>query len=153
MPKLLLTWLLIAASSLGLSAQQGTDFSGTWVLEESSAPSENIAGQLIIQQQARTLSVTRRFANAVRERSYMIGLVGGVTGGLPGGARTGYDWTVRWSGNSLWINERDYSGTVTSERSETWRLDDRGRLIISLEIRESGRLDAQRWTLAYRREG
>ena len=30
-----LPWLFVAVSSIGLLGQQGTDFSGSWVLEES----------------------------------------------------------------------------------------------------------------------
>ena len=169
MPKLLLAWLLVAASSVGLSAQQGTDFSGSWVLEDSSASSELIPDRLTVRQPVTTtnvfgkpmppayltLDVTRHFANSVQEATYRIGVIGGVSGGLAGvpGPTSRSDWEVRWVGDSLWINQRQFaSGALASERSETWRLDDAGRLNITLEIRGSQIVDVRRWMLAYRRE-
>lgn len=165
MPKLLCSWLIVAIWSIGLHAQQGTDLSGSWVLEESSAPSDTIPGRLTVQQpltttdafgQPRppaylTLSVTRYFPDSVREATYRVGLVGGVVGG-PGPA-TRSDWSVRWIGDSLWINEREFTaGAMASERTETWRLDETGRLLIALEIRGARIVDVRRWTLVYRRE-
>jgi hypothetical protein len=81
--------------------------------------------------------------------------VGGVVGGLPGpGTSSRSDWSVRWIGDSLWINERQFAaGALASERTETWRLDDAGRLRITLEIRGSKVVDVRRWTLTYRRDG
>ena len=170
MPKLLLLWLVVAAASVGLSAQQGTDFSGNWVLAESSASSELIPDRLTVRQPVtttnalgkpvppmyRTIEVTRHFANSVQEATYQIGVSGGVVGGLAGvpGPTSRSDWEVRWVGDALWINQRQFaSGALASERSETWRLDDAGRLTITLEIRGSQIVDVRRWMLVYRRDG
>lgn len=170
MPKLLCVWLFAAIWGIGLHAQQGTDFSGSWVLESSSASSEEIPGRLTVRQPVTTtnalgkpmppayltLDVTRHFANTIQQATYRIGLVGGVVGGLPGSdtSSKSSDWSVRWIGDSLWIHERTStpSAASASERTETWRLDDAGKLNITLEIRGSRIVDVRRWTLAYRRE-
>lgn len=155
MSRALSAWLIVAVATVGLYAQQGTDFSGSWVLEASSASSETIPDRLTVQQESRTLDVTRHFANTVQKKTYSIGAVGGVAGGLPRSETptTSTDWSVRWVGESLWINERQFTASrLASERSETWRLDDRGRLIITLEIRGSRVVDVQTFFLTYRKE-
>ena len=164
-------WLFVAVSSIGLHGQQGTDFSGRWVLEDGTAPAETPAS-LTVQQPITTttmrgdpmppayltLTVTRHFANTAQEAAYRIGTLGGVVGGLPdrgatssGRASMSREWSVRWREDALWLEEWTLTaGVVTGARTEVWRLDERGRLIVTLEIREGEKVD--RRTLAYRRD-
>jgi len=161
-----LPWLFVAASSIALHGQQGTDFSESWVLEEGIAAADTPA-RLTVQQPVTTttmrgdpvppayltLTVTRHFASSAQKDTYRIGTLGGVVGGLPRSVRTtSSEWSVRWRGDSLWMERWNLtSGVVTSAKTEVWRLDERGRLIVTLEMREGGKVE--RRTLAYRREG
>ena len=168
MPRLLfLSCLVVTPWSIALHGQQGTDFSGSWLLEEGAASPADIPRRLTVRQPITTttlrgdpmppayltFTVIRHFANIAEEATYMIGTTGGVVGGLPGRAvRTSSEWSVRWRGDSLWFEKWNLTaGVVTSARTEVWRLDERGRLIVTLEIREEEKVD--RRTLTYRREG
>jgi hypothetical protein len=158
--------LFAAVSSIGLLGQQGTDFSGIWVLEGGTASADTPA-RLTVQQPITTttrrgdpmppayltLTVTRHFANTAQEATYMIGTGGGVVGGLAGRpVTTSSERSVRWRDNALWIEQWNLAaGVVTSARTEIWRLDERGRLIVTLEIREGEKVE--RGTRAYRRDG
>ena len=166
--RLLLAWLFTAAWSIALHGQQGTDFSGNWVLD--AAPSAaDIPVRLTVKQPITTtnmlgapmppayltLTVTRHFANSVQETTYKIGTIGGTVGGLPGvpGVPTGTEHAVLWRGDALaienWSWKPSPSGAVRSGRAEVWRLDG-GRLIITVTLNELG--TAQTQTFAYRRE-
>ena len=166
-----LPWLFVAVWSIGLQGQQGPDFSGNWVLEDGTAAADTPA-RLTVQQPITTttirgdpmppayltLAVIRHFANKDEEATYRIGTLGGVVGGLPdrgatssGHASTSREWSVRWREGALWMEEWTLTaGVVTGARTEVWRLDERGRLIVTLEIREGEKTD--RRTLAYRRD-
>ena len=167
----MLPWLFVAVWSIGLFAQRGTDFSGTWVVEDGTAaadtPARLTVRQPLITTTMRgdpmppaylTLTVIRHFANKAEEASYRIGTMGGVVGGVPdrgatssGRASLSREWSVRWREDALWIGERTLTaGVVTGARTEVWRLDGRGRLIVTLEIRDGEKTD--RRTLAYRRD-
>jgi hypothetical protein len=167
-----LPWLFVAVWSVGLSAQRGTDFSGSWVLEDGTAAAADTPTRLTVRQPITnttvrgdlmppaylTLAVTRHFADKVEEATYRIGTMGGVVGGLPdrgatpsGRASMSREWSVRWREQALWMEEWTLTaGVVTGARTEVWRLDERGRLIVTLEIREGEKTD--RRTLAYRRD-
>lgn len=105
-----------------------------------------------------TLAVIRHFANKAEEAAYRIGTIGGVVGGLPdrgatssGRASLSRERSVRWREDALWIEEWTLTaGVVTGARTEVWRLDERGRLIVTLEIREGEKID--RRILTYRRD-
>lgn len=166
-----LPWLFVTVSSIGLHGQQGTDFSGSWVLEDGTASADTPV-RLTVQQPITTttrrgdpmppafltLAVIRHFANKAGETTYRIGTLGGVVGGLPdrgatsnGHASMSREWSVRWREDALWIEEWTLTaGVVTGARTEVWRLDERGRLIVTLEIREGEKID--RRLLAYRRD-
>ena len=157
-------WLFVAVWNIGLLGQQGTDFSGSWVLEDGTATTDTPV-RLTVQQPITTttrrgdpmppayltLAVTRHFANKAEEATYRIGVIGGVVGGLPRQAvTTSSEHSIRWRENALWIeNWNRTSDVITSARIEVWRIDERGRLIVMLEVREGGNVD--RKMHAYRR--
>jgi hypothetical protein len=161
-----LPWLFVAVSIVALHGQQGTNFSGSWVLEDGTAAAD-IPARLTVQQPItitnalgapippgrRTITITRHFTNSAEETTYPIGVMGGVVAGLPRTVpTTSSEWSVRWRGDSLWMEKWNLTaGVITSSRIEVWRLDERGRLIVDLEIREGEKL--ARRIVAYRREG
>lgn len=168
-----LPWLFVAVWSTGLSAQRGTDFSGSWALEDGTAAAADAPARLTIRQPLTTttttrgdpmppayltLAVIRHFANKAEEATYRIGTLGGVVGGLPdrgatssGRASLSRERSVRWREDALWIEEWTLTaGVVTGARTEVWRLDERGRLIVTLDIREGEKID--RRMLTYRRD-
>ena len=103
----------------------------------------------------RTLYVKRYLGDVVQEGTYRIGLIGGVVGGLPGPGQPaggGSRYEVTWRGDSLWIYRETISASgAIMRRGETWRIDDLGRLVISIETQEQGEA-AKTQTLAYRRD-
>jgi hypothetical protein len=160
---ILASWLI----AVTLIAQRGTDFSGSWVLDETpvrSAP--DIPQRLVVQQPVTTttargapmppayltLMVTRYLGDVVQQDEYRISTVGGTVGG-PGPSAGGSRYEVGWIGDSLWIYNESYtaSGGNIRRRGETWRIDELGRLVISVETREKDEAVATR-TLVYRRE-
>ena len=104
-----------------------------------------------------TLNVKRHLGDLVQEDEYRIGVIGGTVGGLPGTTGGGSRYEVTWRGDSrgdfLWIYRETSaaSGANITRRGETWRIDDRGRLNISIETREKDEA-AVTQTLTYRRE-
>ena len=166
LPLILASCLTASVFAAPLTAQRGTDFSGTWVLDETQVrPAPDIPQRLVVQQPVITattvgaplppaylrLYVTRHLGDVVQQASYQIGLIGGTVGGLngpPGGSRH----EVTWRGDSLWIYEERYaSGANIRRRGEMWRIDERGRLVIDIETRQKDEPAVTR-TLAYRRE-
>lgn len=103
----LLAFACVTASVLavGTAAQRGTDFSGSWVLDETqvrSAP--DISQRLVVEQPLttmtnvrgepmppayRTLYVKRYLGDVVQEGTYRIGLIGGTVAGIVPGQPTG----------------------------------------------------------------
>jgi len=162
---------LIFASSLfavTLIAQRGTDFSGSWALDETQVrPAPDIPQRLVVQQpvtstNARgapmppaylTLKVTRVLGDVVQQDEYRISTIGGTVGGLPGPSAGGSRYEVTWRGDSLWIYNESYgpSGANIRRRGEIWRIDELGRLVIEVETREKDEAVVTR-TLVYRRE-
>lgn len=169
MPRpLLLSWFFVAAWSIALHGQRGTDFSGNWVLDAGPSAAD-IPIRLTVMQPITTtnmlgapmppayltLTVSRHFANSVQETTYKIGTIGGIVGGLPDaglprGVPTGTEHAVLWRGDALAIENWNWSGGVRRGRTEVWRLDS-DRLIITVTLSELGTAKAQ--TFAYRREG
>ena len=162
---------LIFASSLfavTLIAQRGTDFSGSWALDETQVrPAPDIPQRLVVQQpvtstNARgapmppaylTLKVTRVLGDVVQQDEYRISTIGGTVGGLPGPSAGGSRYEVTWRGDSLWIYNESYgpSGANIRRRGEIWRIDELGRLVIEVETREKDEAVVT-GTLVYRRE-
>jgi len=167
--------LILAASlfAVTLIAQRGTDFSGSWALDETQVrPAPDIPQRLVVQQPVTTanargapmppayltLEVKRYLGDVVQQDDYRIGLIGGTVGGLPGpglpsASAGGSRFEVTWRGDSLWIYNESYgpSGANIRRRGEMWRIDELGRLVIDVETREKDEAAATR-TLVYRRE-
>src|SRR5687768_9658515 len=168
----LTAWLTGSVLAVTLVAQRGSDFSGSWVLDETQTPpAPDIPQRLVVEQPLttttnprgepmppayRTLYVKRYSGDVVQEGTYRIGLIGGVVGGLPGPGQPaggGSRYEVTWRGDFLWIYQESYgtSGANIRRWGETWRIDDRGRLTISIETRENDE-PATTQTLVYRRD-
>ena len=103
----------------------------------------------------RTLYVKRYLGDVVQEGTCRIGLIGGTVAGIVPGqpAGGGSRHEVTWRGDFLWIYQESYGPARAniSRRGETWQIDDRGRLVISIETREKDEA-AITQTLAYRRD-
>jgi hypothetical protein len=169
--------LLVPLVVVGLSGQGEPDFSGRWVLQDPPQPDLGVARTLVIDQPLRRTTVTgepmrpayldltveRRFDDEVRAETYRIGTEGGTVGGVVGDGRSAQDvtpdWTrtsVRWEGDRLHIETGRYSGPARdsgpyTENAEVWRLDQQGRLLITVVERRSDAEVATR-SLAYRRQ-
>src|SRR5262245_7112018 len=121
MRRLGLIWALLAALAVKAAAQQGTDFSGRWVLVSSAVADPNAARSLNVRQPVtRTnnlgapmppaflqLVVEREFADRVTTETHQIGIEGGIVGGIVGGTAGGTShrsyFSVRWVGQQLVI--------------------------------------------------
>jgi hypothetical protein len=171
MSKLLLTLascLTASVLAVTLVAQRGTDFSGRWVLDETQVrPALDIPLRLVVEQPLtttttasggptasayRTLEVKRYVGDVVQHDLYRIGSVGGSVAGIVPGqpAGGGSRYEVTWRGDFLWIYQETFYASGAKRRGETWRIDDFGRLVISIEIREKDEAAATQ-TLVYRR--
>lgn len=154
---------IVAIGGIGLDAQQGTDFSGKWVLDEGPQRSAAVPHTLIVQQPLTTtnrlggpmapaylsMTVERYFADRVQRDTYEIGMSGGVVGGP---TSRPCRFSVRWNGNALWIESQCFtaSGGVLRGSTEVWRLDERARLVIRVEKQEGDAVEMR--ALAFRRE-
>jgi hypothetical protein len=168
MPRLLLTLascLTASVFAVTLVAQRGTDFSGSWVLDETQGrPAPDIPQRLVVEHRpdSHTLDVKRHLGSVIQEDAYRIGLIGGVVAALPArgdppGSGGGSRYEVTWRGDSrgdfLWIYRETHgaSGENIRRRGEAWRIDDLGRLVISIETREKDGAAATQ-TLVYRKD-
>src|SRR5687767_11436659 len=170
LPLTLASCLTASVLAVTLVAQRGTDFSGSWVLDETQVrAAPDIPQRLVVEQPLttttnprgepmppayRTLYVKRYLGDVVQEGTYRIGLIGGTVAGIVPGqpAGGGSRYEVTWRGDSLWIYQESYGPSGANiRRGETWRIDDRGRLVISIENRENDE-PATTQTLVYRRD-
>ena len=167
LPLILASCLTASILAVTLVAQRGTDFSGTWVLDETQIrPAPDIPQRLVVEQPLitttnvrgepmppayYTLYVTRHLGDVVQQDNHRIGLSGGTVGGPGSGGGSRYE--VAWRGDSLWIYSESSgaSGANIRRRGELWRIDQLGRLVISIETRDKDEAVATR-TLTYRRE-
>jgi hypothetical protein len=132
-------------------AQRGIDFSGSWVLDEKQVhPAPDIPQRLVIRHAIAstdleglpipptylTMTVIRYFGDEVRTETYSVGVT--TTDRL----RT----KAEWRGDFLWVERENFSPSgAVEKRREAWRLDDLGRLVISIS-------NERDQTLAYRRD-
>ena len=162
--KLAIACCLVAAIwNVGLQAQRGVNFSGEWVLDEGFRSSELVPQRLTVQQpttatdasgapmpaEYAALIVRRHFADGSRQDTYPIESVGGRPSLVPSRQTR---LAAEWLGNSyLRLKHLVFSASGAAERTprtETWRFDDGGRLVISLVITEPETSQV----LAYRRD-
>ena len=158
--------LIASVFAVTLAAQRGTDFSGSWVLDETQVhPAPDIPQRLVIEQPLRTtnmlgapmppayltLNVKRYFRDVVREDSHLIGVTQGVVSGpvSNGEGRSGADW--RGDFLMIWRQTLSPSRTIVRQRREAWRIDDLGRLVITITSEEAGSAGTSQ-VLAYRRD-
>ena len=164
MRPLALAACLSVAFLVGLDAQTGADFTGTWVLE--TADSATVPQRLVVRQPITTnnargapmppaylwFTVERWFGNEVQKDSYQIGVIGGVVGGLPrlDGATpsSSQQWSVTWQGNALRMETA--TAAPRTRRVEVWRLDEKARLVVTISRTQGDQVQMQ--TAMYRRE-
>jgi hypothetical protein len=169
--KLLLAGSLVVLAVSPATAQAGTDFSGTWMLETSSQPSVSSADTLIVRQSVvstnpgavaikpffKEISIERMVSGAAASEAYRIGVVGGLVSGVvgdPDAARYRRERVV-WEGNTLIFDIESYNGPSREtgdwvERHEAWSLDQAGRLHIAIGSRSAA--GASTVALVYRRQ-
>jgi hypothetical protein len=169
------SFFIVAAWSIGLDGQTRADFSGSWVLDDRCCnpgtgwkPSETIPGRLTVRQPMTTtdatgaamppeyiaLIVKRDFADRTQEETYPIELVG-EAGSRPPVQSRQTRVAAQWRGTFfLQIELKVFTAAGDAERSpwtEFWRIDDLGRLVITVATKGPGTVDS--YVLAYRREG
>ena len=151
---------ILALSGGGIAAQNQPNFSGKWVLAPEFQPSATVPRALSVQQEGKTtnvpgppasITVERQFADRVQLRyTEYIGVPGGVAGGGPGVTPRPVSRSVRWDGAALRFERTEFTaiGEVIRRTTEVWRLDDRDRLVITLENQEGNTVDTR--TVAFR---
>ena len=151
---------ILALGGVGIAAQNQPNFSGNWVLDREFQPSATVPRALSVQQEVKTanvpsppasISVERQFADRVQLRyTDYIGVPGGVAGGGPGVTPRPVSRLVRWDGAALRFERTELTalGEVVRRTTEVWRLDDRDRLVITIENQEGNTVDTR--TVAFR---
>ena len=87
----------------------------------------------------------------VREDSHLIGVTQGVVGGpvSNGEGRSGAEWQGDYL--MIWRQTLSPSRAIVRQRREAWRIDDLGRLVITITSEEAGSAGPSQ-VLAYRRD-
>jgi hypothetical protein len=160
--------VIVAVWGIGLHGLRGTDFSGSWVLDDGFKPSDVIARRLTVEQpittkdalgapappEYRALIVKRHFADRTQEDTYPIDL-DSEAARRPIAQSRQTRLVAVWMGASyLQLEHKVFSASGASERSprtETWRFDDGSRLVISVVTNGPGTVDSR--VVAYRRDG
>ena len=161
--------------STPVAAQQGTDFSGHWVLEsEGQAGSETPVALKVQQSIRRTnvrgepmkpffsdITVVREFKSGTTSETYLIGVLGGtVPGGSVAHGRSSEPYThfsVTWEGETLVIKTGTHTERLPetgdwTEREERWSLEPQRRLHVVVTARSSADASTKVTTLVYRRQ-
>jgi len=149
---------------------KGVDFSGDWILVLPATPADDVASTMTVKQPVVDknvygapmppayihLIVERRGRSGASAIDYLIGALGSTTAFGPGrGPRTETKHSVSWEGESLVIANSSWSGSpddalkMDMQRTETWRLDSGGKLLITI-VDLKGSLES-RTELTYRR--
>lgn len=140
-------WMLVVASGATADAPPADTLSLREV-EANSVPG------LRMPPAGRALVIERRTGTAVRRDTVRIGIVGGVSGGVPG-AQSRSEQSVRWTDGHLvvWQHEsieRD-GQTREHETTEDWSLDASGQLVLAAWAHRTG-AEPTRVTATYRRK-
>jgi hypothetical protein len=167
-------WVVVLTVLVGssLPAQDGSDFTGRWILESPSQPAPDTPRALSVRQSLvsanvrgepmrpffKDITIEREFESGTRSETHEIGVVGGVLPALGSDGRTSgpnQHHAVRWDANALVFESGSYTGQspetgVWTERREVWSLDSNNRLHLMITTRSS--VDALRTVaLVYRR--
>ena len=155
-----------------LAAQDTPDFSGHWILESAAEPAGDIPQALtvslsLVRTNARgepmkaffkDITVARELANGTSVETYQIGVEGGTISGRADGRTDGTrsHHRVIWEEQTLVTETGSYTGPTPesgqwNERRETWSLDPKGRLRLTIVTRSSVRASSV-VTLMYRRQ-
>ena len=151
--------LMIVVGAAMVAAQAGPDFSGRWVLEDSSLAKADVARSLLVRQSLvstnvrgepmtpffKELLVERAFEGGTRSETYQLGLAGGVVPGIRrDGSATGSHLrnAARLEERQLVIETGSFTGPTPetgewTERLEVWALDSVGRLRVVITTRSS----------------
>lgn len=151
---------ILALCGVGIGAQNHPNFSGQWVLDQGFQPAATVPRALSVQQEVKaanvpgppaSITVERQFADRVQlPYTDYIGVPGGVAAGGPGVTPRPVSRLVRWDGAALRFERTELTalGEVVRRTTEMWRLDDRSRLVITIENQEGNRVDTR--TVAFR---
>ena len=152
--------IALCATCTAAAAQPKPDFSGTWVLTDSSTGDGDFARELGVTQTTEVLSVERRFVHSAASEHHRIGLIEGTIGGVtreqPSSSATRTHASTHWADDALVIRTGSYSGPTTwevtqfVEREEIWSLDPDATLVITITTRQSGSAPTSA-TIRYRR--
>lgn len=164
--------ILVVLAVAALAAQDGTDFSGRWVLVSASRPGPDLPRALSVRQELvrtnvrgepmqpffKSIAIDRDYESGTRSETHALGVRFGVVPGFardggPAGPRGHH--AVRWEHNALVFESGSYSGEtsgtgVWSERREVWSLQPDGRLSVAITTRGSAETSTT-VTLLYRR--
>jgi hypothetical protein len=146
--------ILILCAAAGLAAQDGTDFSGRWVLVSPSQPGPDVPRALSVRQELvrtnvrgepmkpffKSIAIDREFESGTRSETQPIGIIGGVVSGIPkddGPRAPSGHHAVKWDLTDLVFESGSYTGTTPgtgewSERREVWSVQPDGRLRVAI---------------------
>jgi hypothetical protein len=147
-----------------VAAQTQPDFTGQWALIRSDGAGADVARTLTVRQPiVRTnvygapmepsflrITIERQFANSTRADTYLIGARGGTVSGAIAGSGRSTSVFARWEDNRLVIDTGSFSEGVSTGRTEVWRYDAAGMLIVAVSERSSN-ADSRTTVATYRR--
>jgi hypothetical protein len=164
--------ILVVFAATALAAQDGTDFSGRWVLVSASRPGPGVPRALSVRQELvrtnvrgepmkpffKSIAIDREFESGTRSETQPIGIIGGVVSGIPkdaGPRAPSGHHAVKWDLTDLVFESGSYTGATPgtgewSERREVWSLQPDGRLSVSITTSGSAEKSTT-VTLVYRR--
>jgi hypothetical protein len=168
----LATCVLVSLSAVTIAAQDKPDFSGNWILVNSTGSISDAAQTMTVRESFQrvslrgtpieppfiTLAVERHSTAGVRSDLYAIGVAGGTTGGVVGnrGVTVGDQtpetrFSTTWDGDALVIETGAWTADTgpQSSHKEVWSLDVQGTLLINVTDRSTG--EPETATLVYRR--
>ena len=150
----LVLWLGAASIGVRVLAQDRPDFSGSWVLESTTAGADTPRSLSVRQVLVRTnvrgepmppfykdIEITRALVDGSSSRTYQIGVVGGTVFGRPGGIEGPRTWhRVVWEGQALVFEHGRHTGTTPesgdwADRREAWSFDSEGRIHVTIVTR------------------
>jgi hypothetical protein len=157
-----------AAATGRVAAPGKPDFSGQWVLVNSTDSATSVAHELTVHESiARqsvqgatidppliTLTFERQATSGTRSQTYTVGTEGGIVGGVTSGQSTRTRFSVKWEDDRLVIDTRSYSESDSGpyvKREEVWSLDAQDRLFIAVTERASG-IEPKTSSFTYRRQ-